>query len=197
MRHQKRGRSLNRTPSHLKAMLSNMAVSVLDKERIETTIFKAKEVRRVVERLITYAKDGSMHMRRLAARRVNNEDVLTKLFTVIGPHFKDRNGGYVRVIKTGERKGDNTLMAIVELVGLGSAETERNRRKKKKMAEPGTPGAGKPAEKKEETPKKNEQTAEKAAAGEKKEKHKEEHKDKHKEKAAAPAATPAAPKQHK
>ena len=189
MRHQKRGRSLNRTPSHLKAMLSNMAVSVLDKERIETTIFKAKEVRRVVERLITYAKDGSLHMRRLAARRVNNEDVLTKLFTVIGPHFKDRNGGYVRVIKTNERKGDNALMAIVELVGMGSAETERKRKKKKKTEEQTGP-SGKVPEKKEqpkeiaahpekkEHPKEKEHPAEKAPAAEKKEKHK--------EKAAAP-----------
>jgi len=171
MRHQKRGRSLNRTPSHLKAMLSNMAVAVLDKERIETTIFKAKEVRRVVERLITYAKQGTLHARRLAACRVNDKEVLRKLFSVIGPHFKDRNGGYVRVIKTNERKGDNALMAIVELVGMGSAETVRSRRKKKK-AEPGAPGAGKTEEKKE-------QAKEKAAE-------KVEKKEKHREKAAAP-----------
>jgi large subunit ribosomal protein L17 len=173
MRHQKRGRSLNRTPSHLKAMLSNMAVSVLDKERIETTIFKAKEVRRVVERLITYAKDGSMHMRRLAARRVNDKEVLKKLFDVIGPAFKDRSGGYVRVIKTNERKGDNTLMAIVELVGIGGVDTVRRRMKKKK-AEPGTPEPGKPVKKKEEL-------EEKAVGAEKKEKSR----GKPKEKAAA------------
>jgi len=187
MRHQKRGRKLNRTASHRKAMLSNMAVAVLDKERIETTIFKAKEVRRVVERLITYAKQGDLHSRRLAACRVNDKEVLRKLFTVIGPHFKDRNGGYVRVIKTSERKGDNTLMAIVELVGMGSAETERARKKKKKTAEPGAHEAGKPAEKKEEPPEKKRQPAEKTAAAEKKEKHK--------EKVAASAAAPAAPKQ--
>jgi large subunit ribosomal protein L17 len=180
MRHQKRGRSLNRTPSHLKAMLSNMAVSVLDKERIETTIFKAKEVRRVVERLITYAKDGSLHMRRLAARRVNDKEVLKKLFDVIGPAFKDRSGGYVRIIKTGERKGDNTLMAIVELVGIGSADTVRRRTKKKKP-EPGTPEAGKTEEKKEE---KKEEPKEKAA----------EKKEKQKAKAAANVTAPAAPK---
>jgi large subunit ribosomal protein L17 len=115
-------------------MLSNMAVSVLDKERIETTLPKAKEVRRVVERLITYAKQGDLHSRRLAARRVNDPAVLKKLFAEIGPAFKDRNGGYVRVIKIGERKGDNTLMAIAELVGIGGAETVRKRRKQKKAA---------------------------------------------------------------
>jgi large subunit ribosomal protein L17 len=135
MRHQKRGRKLNRTASHRKAMLSNLAVSVLDKERVETTLPKAKEVRRVVERLISYAKTGDLHSRRLAARRVNDPAVLKKLFAEIGPAFKDRSGGYVRVIKTTERKGDNTLMAIVELVGIGSAETVRKRRKQKK-AEP-------------------------------------------------------------
>jgi large subunit ribosomal protein L17 len=118
-------------------MLSNLAISVLDKERIETTLPKAKEVRRVVERLISYAKKGDLHARRLAARRVNDKAVLRKLFSEIGPAFKDRNGGYVRVIKTGMRKGDNTLMALVELVGIGSADTVRSRRKQKKTAEPG------------------------------------------------------------
>ena len=137
MRHQCRGRKLNRTASHRKAMLSNLAVSVLDKERVETTIFKAKEVRGVVERLISYAKKGDLHARRLAAQRVNDKAVLRKLFSEIGPAFKDRSGGYVRVIKTGMRKGDNTLMAIVELVGIGGADTVRKRRKQKKAAEPG------------------------------------------------------------
>jgi large subunit ribosomal protein L17 len=155
-------------------MFSNMAVSLFERERIETTLPKAKEVRGVAERLITYAKQGDLHARRLAAERVNDSEVLKKLFTVIGPHFKDRNGGYVRVLKTGERKGDNTLMAIVELVGLGGAETVRKRKKKKKTEEPGAPGAAKPEEKKE-------QPKEKAAAGKK---------EKHKEKASAAAEAP-------
>jgi large subunit ribosomal protein L17 len=147
MRHQSRGRKLNRTASHRKAMLSNMAVAVLDKERIETTLSKAKEVRGVIERLISYAKKGDLHARRLAARRVNDTAVLRKLFSEIGPHFKDRNGGYVRIVKTNERKGDNTLMAIVELVGIGGADTVRRRKKKKKTAEPGGTGsAGKTPE---------------------------------------------------
>jgi large subunit ribosomal protein L17 len=113
-------------------MLSNLAVSILDKERVETTLPKAKEVRGVVERLITYAKKGDLAARRLAARRVNDTTVLRKLFAEIGPAFKDRNGGYTRIVKTRERKGDNALMAIVELVGIGGAETVRRRRKQKK-----------------------------------------------------------------
>ena len=113
-------------------MLSNLAVSILDKERVETTLPKAKEVRGVVERLITYAKKGDLAARRLAARRVNDITVLRKLFAEIGPAFKDRNGGYTRIVKTRERKGDNALMAIVELVGIGGAETVRRRRKQKK-----------------------------------------------------------------
>ena len=148
-------------------MFSNMAVSLFERERIETTLPKAKEVRGVAERLITYAKQGDLHARRLAAERINDSEVLKKLFTVIGPHFKDRNGGYVRVLKTGERKGDNTLMAIVELVGLGGAETVRKRKKKKKTEEPGAPGAAKPEEKKEHPKEKA------AGAAGKKEKHKE------------------------
>jgi large subunit ribosomal protein L17 len=128
-------------------MLSNMAVSILDKERIETTVEKAKEVRRVVERLITFAKKGDLHSRRIAAKRVNDETVLKKLFDVIGPSFKTgdnkREGGYTRVIKTRNRKGDNAVMAIVELVGIGGAETVRKRRKKK--AAETAPGAAKTA----------------------------------------------------
>jgi large subunit ribosomal protein L17 len=113
-------------------MLSNLAISILDKERVETTLIKAKEVRRVVERLITYGKKGDLAARRMAARRINDKAVLRKLFAEIAPSFKDRNGGYVRIIKTRERKGDNALMAIIELVGIGGAETERKRRKQHK-----------------------------------------------------------------
>ncbi|MBN2189257.1 MAG: 50S ribosomal protein L17 [Chitinispirillaceae bacterium] len=163
MRHQDRGRKLNRSASHRRAMFSNMAVSLFERERIETTLPKAKELRGVAERLITYAKQGDLHARRLAAERVNDGEVLKKLFTVIGPHFKDRSGGYVRVLKTGERKGDNTLMAIVELVGLGGAETVRKRKKKKKAVEPGAPEAGKTEEKKEQKKEKKGQAKEKAA----------------------------------
>ncbi len=126
-------------------MFSNLAVAILDKERVETTLPKAKEVRGVIERLISYAKQGDLHARRLAARRVNDKAVLRKLFSEIGPHFKDRNGGYVRIIKTNERKGDNTLMAIVELVGMGGADTVRKRKKKKKTKDGGPAEAPEPA----------------------------------------------------
>ncbi len=132
MRHLSTGRQLSRTSSHRKAMLSNLAVSILDKERVETTVPKAKEVRSVVERLITYAKKGDLASRRMAARRVNDETVLRKLFVEIGPSFKERNGGYTRILKTRIRKGDNAPTAIIELVGIGGAETVRRRRKQKK-----------------------------------------------------------------
>ncbi len=144
MRHLDRGRKLNRTASHRKAMFSNLAVSILDKERVETTLPKAKEVRSVVERLITYAKRGDLHARRLAARRIKDKAVLRKLFSDIAPVYKDRAGGYVRILKTRQRHGDNASMAIVELVGIGGADTVRKRRKKKK--EQLGPEAAKPAE---------------------------------------------------
>jgi len=131
MRHLKSGRKLNRTASHRKAMLSNLAVSLLDKERVTTTIAKAKEVRRVVERLITYGKKGTLHAIRLAARRINNKDVLKKLFEDIAPGYKDREGGYTRVIKLKYRKGDSAEMAIIELVGR-HGDVQRKRKKKKK-----------------------------------------------------------------
>jgi len=131
MRHLVSGRKLNRSASHRRAMLSNLAVSILDKERVTTTVAKAKEVRGVVERLITYGKKGDLHAIRLAARRVNDETVLKKLFADIAPGYKDREGGYTRVLKTEDRKGDNAPMAIVELVGRGHNDPIRKRGKKK------------------------------------------------------------------
>jgi large subunit ribosomal protein L17 len=131
MRHLVSGRKFNRTASHRRAMLSNLAVSILEKERITTTLAKAKEVRGVVERLITYGKKGDLHAIRLASRRISNETILKKLFDDIGPSYKDREGGYTRIIKVGERKGDNALMSIIELVGRGGAEAVRKRKKKK------------------------------------------------------------------
>jgi large subunit ribosomal protein L17 len=113
-------------------MLSNLAVSVLDKGRVTTTLAKAKEVRGVVERLITYGKKGDLHARRLAATRVNDETVLKKLFDDIAPGYKDRAGGYTRVLKTEDRKGDNAPMAIIELVGGCHNDPVRKRAPKKK-----------------------------------------------------------------
>ena len=111
-------------------MLSNLAVSILDRERVTTTLAKAKEVRGVVERLITYGKKGDLHAVRMAARRINDKNVLKKLFDDIAPGYKDREGGYTRIIKIDDRKGGNASMSIIELVGRGSADAVRKRKKK-------------------------------------------------------------------
>lgn len=130
MRHLKSGRKLNRTASHRKAMLRNLATSILDKERVTTTVAKAKEVRSLVERLITYGKRGDLHNIRRAARSVRSKDVLKKLFDDIAPTYKDREGGYTRILKLGERRGDNAEMSIIELVGRGQEEPRRPKRAK-------------------------------------------------------------------
>ena len=116
MRHMKSGRKLNRTSSHRKAMFRNMATSLLRHERITTTVPKAKELRGVVDRCITYAKKGSLHHRRLAARYVNDKEVLHTLFTDYAERFADRSGGYTRIMRVGWRKGDAAEMAIIELI---------------------------------------------------------------------------------
>ncbi len=130
MRHLMSGRKLNRTYSHRKAMLSNLAMSILDKERVTTTVSKAKEVRSLVERLITYSKRGGLHSIRLAARTINDKTILKKLFDEIGPSYKDREGGYTRIVKIGERRGDNAEMSIIELVGRDGDEPRRRKKKK-------------------------------------------------------------------
>jgi large subunit ribosomal protein L17 len=120
-------------------MLSNLAVSILDKERVTTTLAKAKEVRGVVERMITYGKKGDLHARRLAACRINDGEVLKKLFDDIAPGYRERNGGYTRVLKTEDRKGDCAPMAIIELVGRGHNDAVRKKggaAPKKKSAKP-------------------------------------------------------------
>jgi large subunit ribosomal protein L17 len=145
MRHLRAGRKLNRTASHRKAMLGNMAVSVLDKERITTTLAKAKEVRGLIERLITYGKRDSLHAIRLAGRTVKDKRVLNKLFKDIGPSYKERNGGYLRIVKTGERKGDNALMAILELVGRAPRADRPKKAAKPKAGDGQAPQAGEQA----------------------------------------------------
>lgn len=117
MRHRKSGRKFNRTSSHRKAMFKNMMVSLLKHELITTTVAKAKELRTYIEPLITMAKEDSVHNRRIAFARLRDRDMVTKLFNEIGIHFKDRPGGYLRVLKCGFRKGDTAPLAIVELVG--------------------------------------------------------------------------------
>ncbi len=116
MRHRRSGRKLNRNSSHRKAMFSNMAASLLRHEVIRTTLPKAKELRRVAEPLITMAGTDSVHKRRLAFARLRDRDIVTKLFNEIGPRYKDRPGGYLRILKMGFRTGDKAPMALVELV---------------------------------------------------------------------------------
>ena len=116
MRHRKSGRPLSRNSSHRKAMFQNMTVSLLQHEAIKTTLPKAKELRRVAEPLITMAKNDSVHKRRLAFARLRDRATVTKLFNELGPRYKDRPGGYLRILKTGFRTGDNAPMAWVELV---------------------------------------------------------------------------------
>ena len=116
MRHRQSGRKLNVTSAHRKALFRNMAVSLLDKELIRTTLPKAKELRRVAEPLITLAKNDSVSKRRLAFDRLRDRAIVTKLFVELGPRYKARPGGYTRILKCGFRAGDKAPMAIVELV---------------------------------------------------------------------------------
>ena len=116
MRHRKSGRQLNRNSSHRKAMFSNMAASLIESEVIKTTLPKAKELRRVVEPLITLAKEDSVANRRLAFSRMRSKSAVGKLFTEFGPRYQDRPGGYTRILKCGFRTGDAAPMAYIELV---------------------------------------------------------------------------------
>ncbi len=116
MRHRKSGRHLNRTRSHLQAMFKNMSSSLVRHELIRTTLPKAKELRRVVEPLITLAKTDSVANRRLAFSRLRDRDSVSKLFNVLGPRYQQRPGGYLRILKCGVRTGDRAPMAYVELV---------------------------------------------------------------------------------
>ncbi len=116
MRHRKSGRHLNRTSSHRQAMFRNMATSLVEHEMIRTTLPKAKELRRVVEPLITLAKEDSVANRRLAFSRTRSKSAVGKLFTELGPRYVDRPGGYTRILKSGFRTGDAAPMAFIELV---------------------------------------------------------------------------------
>ena len=128
MRHRKSGRKLGRTSAHRKAMYRNLAVSLLQHETIRTTLPKAKELRRVVEPLITLAKHASensgdaVRLRRLAFSRLRDDAAVGKLFTELGPRFKDRPGGYLRILKMGHRAGDAAPMAMVQLLDQPEAE---------------------------------------------------------------------------
>jgi large subunit ribosomal protein L17 len=126
MRHQKSGRKLNRTSSHREAMFKNMTASLIQHEEIRTTLPKAKELRRVAEPLITLAKVSSVANRRLAYARLRDRDAVGKLFDVLGVRYKNRPGGYLRILKFGFRAGDTAPMALVQLVDRPETAAEAN-----------------------------------------------------------------------
>ena len=129
MRHRKTGRQLGRNSSHRKAMFRNMVTSLFEHERVQTTDAKAREVRRVAEKLITLGKRGDLHARRQALAYVRSKTVVAKLFAELSPRYANRPGGYTRIVKLGSRRGDNAPMSLVELVqeaypaGAGAAES--------------------------------------------------------------------------
>jgi large subunit ribosomal protein L17 len=116
MRHRNAGRKLNRTASHRKAMFANMAASLITHEQIVTTLPKAKEIRPIVEKLVTLGKRGDLHARRQAISQVKDQDAVRKLFDTIASRYADRHGGYLRIMKAGFRTGDNAPLAVIEFV---------------------------------------------------------------------------------
>jgi len=131
MRHRLANKKLGRNSAQRKALLRSLVTSFLEKERINTTLAKAKAVRPVAEKMITLAKKNSLHTRRKALRFVYKKDVVKKLFEDIGPRFTERPGGYTRIIKTGQRAGDGAQLAIIELVG---SEYKKKSKKKEKLS---------------------------------------------------------------
>jgi len=141
MRHRRSGRKLNRTAEHRKALFANMAAALIKHEQITTTLPKAKDLRRVTERLITLAKRGDLHARRLAISRLRDEKIVAKLFDTIGPRYKSREGGYTRVLKAGFRYGDSAPIAVIELVdrdesakGLDSGPVQQDQSEESRAA---------------------------------------------------------------
>jgi large subunit ribosomal protein L17 len=116
MRHGNRGRKLSRTASHRKAMFANMSAALIKHEQIVTTLPKAKDLRPIVEKLITLGKRGDLHARRQAIAQIRDEGQVAKLFSVLGPRYAERQGGYIRILKAGFRYGDNAPMAVIEFV---------------------------------------------------------------------------------
>ncbi|MBE3604778.1 50S ribosomal protein L17 [bacterium] len=131
MRHQNQGRKLNRSSAHRKALFKNLVLSLIKHERIKTTDAKAKELRRFADRMVTLGKRGDLAARRLAFDFVQSRDAVKKLFDEIAPRFKDRAGGYTRVVKFGVRRGDAAPLSIIEFTGLSEAAEAKKPRKKK------------------------------------------------------------------
>ena len=136
MRHGKTIAKLGRTSAHRKALMKNLATSLLKRERITTTIDKAKAVRPYVEKLITRAKEDTVHNKREAAKRIQDRKTLIKLFDDIGPRFKERPGGYTRIMRLGFRSGDAAELAIIELVVQSAKATKEPKKKEKKSETP-------------------------------------------------------------
>ena len=146
MRHGRNLRKLGRTTAHRKALLRNLSTSLFDKERIATTLVKAKELRPFAEKLITLARKDNLHSRRLAARSIQDRAVVRKLFDTLGPRFAQRNGGYSRILKLGWRQGDGAEMAILELLGSEPtfAKPDRKGKRSRKKRAPETEGVTSP-----------------------------------------------------
>ncbi len=143
MQHRRLGRRFSRDSRHRQAMFSNMAASLIKHEQIVTTLPKAKDLRRIVDKYITLAKRGDLNSRRLAAARMRDEDMVKKLFDVLGPRYKDRNGGYTRVLKAGFRFGDSAPRAVIEFVDRDETAkgAEDRARHEAKLAQQGAEGA--------------------------------------------------------
>jgi len=140
MRHKVKGKRLGRDSAQRKALLRNLTTSFMEKERISTTLSKAKALRPVAEKMITLAKKNTLHSRRMALRVIYKKDVVKKLFEDIGPHFSERPGGYTRIVKLGPRAGDGAEMALIELVG---SEFKKKTKKKEKISEKAKAAAAK------------------------------------------------------
>lgn len=132
MRHMNQGRKLNRTSAHRKALFRNLVLALIDHERIKTTDAKAKDLRHFADRMVTLGKRGDLAARRLAYNFMQSRDAVKKLFDEIAPRFKDRNGGYTRVVKFGFRRGDAASLSIIEFTGV-SAEAEAKKPRKKRV----------------------------------------------------------------
>jgi large subunit ribosomal protein L17 len=132
MRHNKKGNHLSRTTSHKKALMRNMAAQIIEHKEIKTTVAKAKELRSYVERLVTYGKKGTLHHRRLAFKLLQNKEAVKGLFDEVAPAFDAREGGYTRVIKLGNRRGDGAQMSILQLVGFEKTASKSKAKTPKK-----------------------------------------------------------------
>ncbi len=138
MRHLKAGRKLNRTAAHRKALFRNLVTSLIEHEQVRTTDAKAKELRRIADRMVTLGKRGTLHARRQALSYIRSETVVKKLFDEVAGRFRERAGGYTRIVKLGHRHGDAAAMSVIELTDRGEAakaEAERKRERRQRRAE--------------------------------------------------------------